>query len=101
MKHFNKIFEIKRPQIPSPKNSDLMDIEGQMIVLESIVNKDIVLRGQFVLLQKEKSLLFLGTPWYGSMDQVKASNLTIDDFFFTLFTSRYGSHYAHTSPYTQ
>lgn len=39
-----------------------------------------MLRGQFEYLENEAQLLFAGTPWFASMDEVKLQQLKLNDF---------------------
>jgi PAS domain S-box-containing protein len=77
---FNQLFIVKRPETPNPEFSDLISISGKMTILESQYKEGIVLRGQFLLIRDNNTILFLGSPWFGSMDQVRAKKLTLDDF---------------------
>jgi PAS domain S-box len=81
-KRFVDCFEIKRPAIETSDFNSLSKITDQLVVVECIENKSIVLRGQIELDNEGIKLLFIGSPWFGSMDQVINNNLKIKDFAF-------------------
>lgn len=79
---FMNFFSIPRPYTPITSFDDLLKLPNQLIVLESKYNTNIRLRGQFEYLQTTGEILFVGSPWFGSMEQVRQHNLVIDDFAF-------------------
>ncbi|MBA4144363.1 MAG: histidine kinase [Cytophaga sp.] len=77
-KSFSDFFIIKRPSL----NSMTLDVSrflNEMIIIECRDNEKIILRGQFEYTQ-DGNAIFVGTPWFGSMDQLSESNLVIRDF---------------------
>lgn len=80
MDQFNDFFKIKRPDIAIEKSDDLKPLINQLIILEFKSKKDLLLRGQIEYLAAENHFLFIGTPWFDSVDKVKDSNLTLHDF---------------------
>jgi len=77
---FNEIFEIKRPYIEVNNFSDLEKLQQQLLFIEYKHDTSIMLRGQFELLEATEQLLFVGSPWFYSMDEVRAKKLTLSDF---------------------
>jgi PAS domain S-box-containing protein len=75
---FLDFFLIKRPHYQQPNFSDLFTLCSQLIVLESLQKKPIILRGQFQ--QHKDFFLFVGSPWFISMDEVAKRNLKLKDF---------------------
>ncbi len=73
-------FLLKRPTDINPTFNNLTNISGQQIILECLNPKKINLRGQFEHLADTNELLFLGSPWFGSIEDVIDNNLTLDDF---------------------
>jgi two-component system, sensor histidine kinase len=72
---------LKRPCTEHISSGQLKELDGGMAVLELIKsNEKLSLRGQFELLESTGAWLFVGTPWFGSMDQVRHYNLTLKDF---------------------
>lgn len=78
---FNEIFHIPRPFTPINEFEDFKKLELQLIVLEDINNKH-KLRGQLEILHDTEEVLFIGSPWFGAMEQVLENNLQINDFAF-------------------
>jgi len=77
---FNEFFSIPRPLTPIDDFEDLIALQNQLLLLESSTTKKILFRGQFEYLNETKEILFVGSPWFGSMEQVTENNLIIDDF---------------------
>jgi PAS domain S-box-containing protein len=80
VKLFNQFFKIPRPYIQINSFQDLIKLENQMLVLEGKDSKNLKLRGQFEYLKDSDEMLFVGSPWFGSMEQVRENNLMIEDF---------------------
>ena len=59
---------------------ELMDLVGEMILLEYKGENTFSLRGQFEYLEESNQIYFVGSPWFNSMDEVKAKGLTLRDF---------------------
>ena len=79
MKKIDEIFIFKRPGHDELSFQTLGQL-NQLIIIESKGAERITLRGQFEFLEDSKLLLFAGTPWFYSMDQVKEKKLTLHDF---------------------
>ncbi len=72
---------LKRPYIDYITNEHLSELDAGMAVLELKQSTETInLRGQFEFLENTGEWLFVGTPWFGSMDQVRHYNLTLKDF---------------------
>jgi PAS domain S-box-containing protein len=76
---FSSTFEVKRPFVENPDFDSLRAIFDQLIVISTTSNT-IDLRGQFQ--QFNDSILFVGSPWFVSMNQVRERKLTLHDFAF-------------------
>ncbi|MEL1240888.1 PAS domain S-box protein [Flavobacterium flavipallidum] len=70
-------FSIVRPYLEELSYTTLVENQNQLIILK-LKNDEIVLRGQLESL--DQNLLFVGTPWFVSMEQVLDRKLTIHDF---------------------
>jgi len=81
-KSFIENFIVKRPELPELDFSSLNSLINQMIVIECKNPRKTTLRGQIELLPATNQLLFVGSPWFGSMEQVIENNLRLDDFAF-------------------
>jgi PAS domain S-box-containing protein len=77
---FNDIFIVKRPYVEVTNLETLLDLRDQLLVLEAMHEPDIALRGQVEYLADKDSILFIGSPWFDSMDQVTEKGLTLHDF---------------------
>lgn len=77
---FNKSFTIPRPHTPVESIEDLKRLHSQLVVLQWTENSKILLRGQFEYLNETNEVLFVGSPCFGSMEQVMENKLMIDDF---------------------
>lgn len=77
--NFSEKFSVKRPFLIDQNFENLQNITNQLIVICTETN-GIQLRGQFQ--PYENFLLFLGTPWFVSMEEVVQNNLTLRDFAF-------------------
>ena len=73
-------FRLKRPNFSSSTFSDLAALTGQLVILSTQSQEELVFRGQFEFFQEEQKLIFLGSPWFGSMEQVREKKLTLHDF---------------------
>jgi len=79
---FNDNFNITRPGTINPSFNDIKESLDQLIVIEYKNDNKIIFRGQFEYVEKEEQLIFLGSPWFGSMEQVTLNNLNFHDFAF-------------------
>lgn len=77
---FSKHFYFKRPEVVIHSFDDFESISNQLITIVSKHNPEIILRGQLNCMENKQSCLFVGTPWFGSMDTVRKFDLTIHDF---------------------
>ncbi len=77
---FNEFFKIPRPFTEINSFDDLINLEDNLVVLESVTSDKLKLRGQFEYLKETDSVLFIGSPWFGSIEQLKENNLIINDF---------------------
>lgn len=80
VEQFNRFFSIPRPLTPIDSFTDLVALEKQLVILESATSQKIMLRGQFETFSDTNEILFVGSPWFGSMEQVRENKLVIDDF---------------------
>lgn len=77
---FFDYFDIKRPDHARPNTQDLRALIDQLVIIETKQKCPIALRGQFEFLPTEQCYLFVGAPWFSSMDQVRDNKLTLHDF---------------------
>ena len=77
--NFASAFEVKRPFVENPDAEGLKAVFDQLVVIGT-KNYSIDLRGQFQ--EHNGAILFVGSPWFVSMNQVRDKNLTLHDFAF-------------------
>lgn len=76
----NNYFTVPRPRSVINSFADLVNLQNQVVLLESCTDTQLTLRGQFELLEEANEILFIGTPWLNSMEQITQKNLVINDF---------------------
>lgn len=76
---FASTFDIKRPFLENPDADGIKAIFDQLVVIET-KNDAVDLRGQFQ--EHNGAILFVGSPWFVSMNQVREKNITLHDFAF-------------------
>ena len=77
---FNKLFSIPRPYTPIEDFNSLLSLQNQLVVMEAVLPQKLLLRGQLEYLAPSDELLFIGSPWFDSIEQVTERKLVIDDF---------------------
>ncbi|MGE0590253.1 MAG: response regulator [Cyclobacteriaceae bacterium] len=78
-KPYDSLFQFKRPFVEANDRENILSLVNQLIVIE-LVDRRIPLRGQLEVIDGTEKLLFIGSPWFGSMEQVKDSGLNLHDF---------------------
>ena len=76
---FFSYFKIVRPLLPQPTPEALYSLQNELLIIRSVEKENLLFRGQFIE-QENKTLLFLGNPWFNSMDLIKENKLSIKDF---------------------
>ena len=79
-KFFHEYYHIKRPELPETDFQSILSLTGQMVIIECQNPQRTILRGQIELLPDTGKLLFIGSPWFSSMEQVVGNNLSLNDF---------------------
>jgi len=74
---FVDCFEVSRPKLENPTFNELVLNSNQLFVIKC-QKSELSLRGQFELVGD--SLLFVGSPWFNSMNEVVEKKLTLHDF---------------------
>jgi PAS domain S-box-containing protein len=74
---FSDYFEVSRPHIDNPTFNELVQNTNQLSVIK-FKNNEISIRGQFELI--DNALVFVGSPWFGSMTEVIERKLSLHDF---------------------
>ncbi len=79
-KTFAENFILIRPELSQVDFNSLELLVNQLVIIGCRNQQKTTLRGQLEFLPGENQLLFIGSPWFGSMNQVIQNNLSIDDF---------------------
>lgn len=79
---FYNHFRLKRPASVPAEFLSLRGVCKQLVIVEVNNPFNDILRGQFELLQSSNQLLFIGSPWFDNMTDVKQRHLTLHDFAF-------------------
>ena len=75
---FSGFFQIKRPEVINLNVDSLTEIFSQVSIITSLSDNPVILRGQFM--PCNELILFVGSPWFVSMEEVIENNLKINDF---------------------
>ena len=75
---FTEVFSVERPHITSFSFENFKDTIETLVVLKSTLDTTISLRGQ--INRHNEHYLFIGTPWFKSMENVIEKKLTLHDF---------------------
>ena len=81
-KSFFQSFRMMRPQLKHHSFEELLTLQNQLIVLQSVQNAAIKIRGQFEFIEDKQMLLFVGSPWFNDIIELQAAKLSLFDFAF-------------------
>ena len=76
---FDQILYIKRPELEITNFEDLRNNFNHLLIIGSKTHNTFMLRCQIEPLEGDK-IIFAGTPWFYSVEEVKSSKLTLNDF---------------------
>lgn len=77
---FKDNFSISRPHVEEYSINQFNTIINQLVILKSNYKDETILKGQFEIL--DEGYLFIGSPWFVSIDEVVQKKLSINDFAF-------------------
>lgn len=75
---FTEIFSIRIPNIENLSPNNFKETIGELVVFNSVTDKTVSIRGQINI--HNEFYLFIGTPWFQTMEDVIDKKLTIHDF---------------------
>lgn len=81
-KKFFHNYNIKKPKLQAPDFESLKSLNSQLLIIECLNEKKTTLRGQIDFLPDTGRLLFMGSPWFDSIEEVIENNLSLHDFAF-------------------
>jgi PAS domain S-box-containing protein len=74
---FTELFTIEQPTIVNASFSEIQSLKNELFFLKSLPSKkgvSINLRGQFELMDADKFLLFVGSPWFDDLKEISERN---------------------------
>ncbi len=77
---FTEHFKIVQPNTSAISFDSLQKLTKKLLLLEINPSNPIQLRGQLEYIQETDQLVFIGSPWFNSMEQVKLHQLNSNDF---------------------
>ncbi len=72
-------FKVARPKLVEENLASLSGLQNQLVIIYHRLYEGIPMKGQLEVFDGDK-LLYIGTPWFDSIGQVKENNLTVNDF---------------------
>lgn len=79
-KSFFANYSISRPEIEKNDFKSLLGLNDQMVIIKCQNPQQTTLRGQIDYLKDTNQFLFIGSPWFYSMEQVVDNKLNLNDF---------------------
>ena len=79
---FDQISIIRPENIVIHSFEDISNLMDQYLVLEVLASKPLYLRGQFEFLEDFKQMVFIGSPWFNSIDEARDNTLEIQRKFY-------------------
>ncbi|MBU3713684.1 MAG: PAS domain S-box protein [Ferruginibacter sp.] len=76
---FIENFIIKRPYVELLNKKSLLKVCGELVLLETLKNPKIILRGQLEYIEEKNGFIFIGSPWVLSTEELHQSGLSIKD----------------------
>lgn len=73
-------YNIKRPELKEAGFESMRALNGQLLIVECFNEKKTKLRGQMDFLPETGQLLFMGSPWFDSIEELIENNLLLHDF---------------------
>lgn len=72
-------FHFQRPLLESKSFESIQKKINEVFIIQSIDN-GVLTRGQFLVLDSDSSLIFIGSPWIQNIESLQESNLFFTDF---------------------
>ncbi|WP_200977562.1 PAS domain S-box protein [Echinicola sp. 20G] len=77
---FTDKFQLKNPVKTCTLFSEFSELTNQLIILTNLDDRLFDLRGQFEVLSSTHQLLFMGSPWFKSIEELTEKSLNLYDF---------------------
>lgn len=81
-KPFQQHFRVLRPFFDKPGYETLSSLNEQLLVIECFNEKKNILRGQIDIIPETGQLLFIGSPWFNTIEEITDNKLSLHDFAF-------------------
>ncbi|MDE3252601.1 MAG: PAS domain S-box protein [Bacteroidota bacterium] len=79
---FSDRFSLSRPETTQLSFEALSGLVEKLVILNCHNRQKTILRGQLERIPENNQLLFIGSPWFGNIEEVVESHLTLSDFAF-------------------
>ena len=79
-RHIDDFFLMKRPGLARFNFQEIVDKMNELFIIHTLSANKVILRGQFEYVAQTDQLLFLGTPWFNSVEEMNETGLALDDF---------------------
>jgi two-component system, sensor histidine kinase len=79
-KDISAVFSSKKPQTARISYNYLHSLRGELVIMETSGTEPVIMRGQWEVFQNNDELVFIGSPWYASFEDLSKDNLTLHDF---------------------
>ncbi len=77
---FQDVFNLMGPKKIEDLLSGIGDLQEDVIVLESLTKKDLVLKGQFLCIKEKQEYVFVGSPLLSDIKDLERHDLNSSDF---------------------
>lgn len=77
---FTENYAILRPKIDKVTFESLHSLKDQLIIIQCKNENKTILRGQIEFFENSNKILFIGSVWYNSIEEVTENKLKISDF---------------------
>ncbi len=77
---FHDVYKLDRPFIALNEINDFEALIDQVVIISHVQDSSYRFRGQFEWFGNKEAILFIGSPWFDSIDTLSQSGLTMSDF---------------------
>ncbi len=78
-KNIVDFLKFKRPFSTKYEFFNILEYSKQIFIIQ-ILQNSVLIKGQIIFLEEQESILFLGSPWLASIEEMEAKQLLITDF---------------------
>lgn len=77
---FDQCFEFLRPKVEQTDFATMQKMGKSLVMFNALPGKGPIMRGQFLPSGDKSYLLFVGSPWFGTIDELRQQGLSMRDF---------------------